>query len=137
VGSVLVGSAELMARARIWRKRFGGGMRQVGILAAAGLHALDHHVERLADDHARASRFAKAVGAVAPAVVTPEQVETNIVMLDLSGTSWAPAELVDAAGARGIRTYAAGPKGVRLVWHLDVDDVATDAAAEVFVDLLG
>lgn len=137
VGSVLVGSAELMARARIWRKRFGGGMRQVGILAAAGLHALDHHVERLADDHARASRFATAVGAVAPSVVAAEQVETNIVMLDLSSTRWAPAELVDAAAARGIRTYAAGPTGVRLVWHLDVDDAATDAATEVFVDLLG
>jgi threonine aldolase len=73
-----------MARARIWRKRFGGGMRQVGILAAAGLHALDHHVDRLADDHARAARFAAAVGAVAPSVVGPERVETNIVMLDLS-----------------------------------------------------
>jgi len=137
VGSVLVGSAEQMARARIWRKRFGGGMRQIGILAAAGLHALDHHVERLADDHARAARFAAAVGAVAPSVVGPERVETNIVMLDLSETSWAPAELVEAAGARGIRTYAAGPRGVRLVWHLDVDDAGTDAATEVFVDLLG
>ena len=136
VGSVLVGSSELMARARIWRKRFGGGMRQVGILAAAGLHALDHHVDRLADDHARAARFAAAVGEVAPSVVTPDRVETNIVMLDLSGTSWTPAELVDAAGARGIRTYAAGPQGVRLVWHLDVDDTGTDAAAEIFTGLL-
>ncbi|WP_035950031.1 threonine aldolase family protein, partial [Knoellia flava] len=136
VGSVLVGSAERMAQARIWRKRFGGGMRQVGILAAAGLHALDHHIERLADDHARAARFAAAVGEVAPHVVTPDRVETNIVMLDLSQTRWAPAELVDAAGARGIRTYAAGPTGVRLVWHLDVDDAGTDAASEVFTDLL-
>ena len=136
VGSVLVGSSELMERARIWRKRFGGGMRQVGILAAAGLHALDHHIERLADDHARASRFAAAVGAVAPSVVSPELVETNIVMLDLSQTSWTPAELVEATGARGIRTYAAGPRAVRLGWHLDVDDAATDAATEVLVDLL-
>lgn len=136
VGSVLVGSAEHMARARIWRKRFGGGMRQVGILAAAGLHALDHHVERLADDHARAKRCATAISTVAPAVVTPELVETNIVMLDLSQTSWTPAEFVDATGARGIRTYAAGSNAVRLVWHLDVDDEATDAATEVLVDLL-
>ncbi|MEO7267782.1 MAG: GntG family PLP-dependent aldolase [Knoellia sp.] len=136
VGSVLVGSADLMARARIWRKRFGGGMRQVGILAAAGLHALDHHIERLAEDHTRAKRFAAAVAEVAPKVVSPDLVETNIVMLDLSSTRWAPAELVDAAGARGIRTYAAGPTGVRLVWHLDVDDAATDAATDVLVDLL-
>lgn len=136
VGSVLVGSAELMERARIWRKRFGGGMRQVGILAAAGLHALDHHVERLADDHARAARFAAAVGAVAPSVVDPALVETNIVMLDVSATRWSPAELVDAAQTRGIRTYAAGPQAVRLVWHLDVDDAATDAAIDVFTTLL-
>ena len=136
VGSVLVGSSDLMHQARIWRKRFGGGMRQVGILAAGGLHALDHHVERLADDHARAARFSQAVGAVAPTVVRPELVETNIVMLDLSETSWAPAELVAAAQARGIRTYAAGPRAVRLVWHLDVDDTATDAATEIVVDLL-
>ncbi|PRY62636.1 L-threonine aldolase [Knoellia remsis] len=136
VGSVLVGSRELMERARVWRKRFGGGMRQVGILAAAGLHALDHHVERLADDHARAGRFAAAVGEVAPSVVSPGAVETNIVMLDLTETRWTPTELVDAAAARGIRTYAAGPSAVRLVWHLDVDDVGTDAATEVFSDLL-
>ncbi|KGN38489.1 threonine aldolase [Knoellia subterranea KCTC 19937] len=136
VGSVLVGSKELMARARIWRKRFGGGMRQVGILAAAGLHALDHHVERLDEDHARAARFAAAVGEVAPWVVSPEAVETNIVMLDLGETRWAPAELVDAAAQRGIRVYAAGPRAVRLVWHLDVDDAATDAATEVFTNLL-
>ena len=63
VGSVLVGSAEQMAEARIWRKRYGAGMRQVGILAAAGLYALDHNVERLADDHARAARFAAACAA--------------------------------------------------------------------------
>ena len=136
VGSVLVGSAELMARARIWRKRFGGGMRQVGILAAAGLHALDHHVERLADDHARASRFAAAVGAVAPAVVDPAFVETNIVMLSLPSTTWSPPALVEAAAARGIRAYAAGPAAVRLVWHLDVEDAATDGAIEVFTGLL-
>ncbi len=136
VGSVLVGPAELMARARIWRKRFGGGMRQVGILAAAGLHALDHHVERLADDHARASRLAAAVGAVAPAVVDPSLVETNIVMLSLASTTWSPPALVEAAAARGIRTYAAGPAAVRLVWHLDVDDAATDAAIDVLTDLL-
>ena len=71
VGSVLVGSRDLMAQARIWRKRFGGGMRQVGILAAAGLHALDHHVERLADDHARARRFAEAAAAAAPGSIDP------------------------------------------------------------------
>ena len=76
------------------------------------------------------------MGEVAPSVVSPDLVETNIVMLDVSQTSWTPADLVDAPAARGIRTYAAGPSGVRLVWHLDVDDAATDAATEVVVDLL-
>ena len=70
-----------IAEARVWRKRLGGGMRQVGILAAAGLHALDHHVERLADDHARARRLAETVAAAAPGAVDPATVETNIVVV--------------------------------------------------------
>jgi threonine aldolase len=135
VGSVLVGSAELTARARVWRKRYGGGMRQVGILAAAGLHALDHHVDRLADDHARARRCAEALAAVAP-VVDPGAVRTNIVVLDVARAGWGAAEYVAAAAARGIRGYAVGAGLVRLVWHLDVDDAATDAATEVLTDLL-
>ena len=111
-------------------------MRQVGILAAAGLHALDHHVDRLADDHARASRFAAAVGAVAPAVVDPALVETNIVMLDAADDPLVTCRARRGRGSTRHRTYAAGPAAVRLVWHLDVDDAATDAAVEVFTDLL-
>ncbi len=136
VGSVLVGSAEIVARARVWRKRYGGGMRQVGILAGAGLHALDHHVERLADDHARARRLAAAVAAVAPGVVDPATVQTNILVLDVSVAGWAAADLVAAGQERGVRTYAVGAGLVRLVWHLDVDDAATDAATEVLTGLL-
>ena len=75
VGSLVVGSADAIAEARVWRKRMGGGMRQVGILAAAGLHALDHHVERLADDHAHARLLAEACG------VDPAAVDTNIVVV--------------------------------------------------------
>ncbi len=136
VGSLLAGSAELIERARIWRKRYGGGMRQVGILAAAGLHALDHHVERLADDHARARRFAEAVGAVAPGILDPARVATNIVVLDVGAAGWSAAQVVAAAAERGIRTYAVGPSLVRLVWHLDVDDAGTDAAIDAFTTLL-
>ena len=136
VGSLLVGSAELIERARIWRKRYGGGMRQVGILAAAGLHALDHHVGRLADDHARARRFAEAVAAVAPGAVDPARVATNIVVLDVGAAGRSAAEVVAAAQERGIRTYAVGPRLVRLVWHLDVDDAGTDAAIDVLTALL-
>ena len=84
VGSVLVGSAERIAAARVWRKRYGGGMRQVGILAAAGRYALDHQLARLADDHARARRLAEAVAGVRPELVDTGSVETNIVVLDLA-----------------------------------------------------
>ena len=130
VGSVIVGSAERVAEARVWRKRYGAGMRQVGVLAAAGLHALDHHVERLAEDHARARRFAEACAEVAPGVVDPAAVETNIVVLDVGAAGWEAADFVAALADRGVRTYAMGPRRVRAVWHLDVDDAGTDAAAD-------
>jgi len=136
VGSVLLGSADHMQEARIWRKRFGGGMRQVGILAAAGLHALDHHVERLADDHARARRFAEAAAAGRPNSVDPQRVQTNIVVLDVAGAGWTPGDFVEAAAARGIRLYPVSTTAVRLVWHLDVDDAATDVAISELVPLL-
>lgn len=131
VGSVLVGSSEAIAQARIWRKRYGGGMRQVGLLAAAGRYAVDHHLERLAEDHERARRFAEAVAQVAP-VVDPAQVDTNIVMIDTSGTGMTPVQLTAAVAERGVRVYPAGARTVRAVWHLDVDDAATGAAIEAF-----
>ncbi|MGA9716361.1 MAG: threonine aldolase family protein [Aeromicrobium sp.] len=136
-GSVLVGTAAAMAEARIWRKRYGGGMRQAGILAAAGLHALDHHLDRLADDHARARRAAEAFAEAAPGCIDPASVETNIVVLDLTDTHWSAAHLVvEAAAAAGVRGYAVARQAVRLVWHLDVDDAATDHAIDVLTGLL-
>ncbi|WP_299445203.1 low specificity L-threonine aldolase [uncultured Phycicoccus sp.] len=136
VGSVLLGSADAMAEARVWRKRYGGGMRQVGFLAAAGLHALDHHVERLADDHERAARFARACAEAAPEVVDPATVETNIVVLDVGAVGLRAAAFVEALLERGVRTYAVGPTAVRLVWHLDVDDAGTAAAVDAATAVL-
>jgi len=136
VGSVLLGSAEAMTEARIWRKRLGGGMRQVGILAAAGLYAVEHHVHRLADDHARAHRAAEAFAAAAPGSIDPDTVETNILVLDVSVAGWDAADLVAAALERAVRLYAVGPGAVRLVWHLDVDDAGTDLAIDVVSELL-
>lgn len=130
VGSVLVGPSDLVGEARVWRKRYGGGMRQVGILAAAGQYALDHHVERLADDHERARRFAQACAEVAPGVVDPLTVDTNIVLLDVGAVGLAASDVVSAFADRGVRTYAVGPTAVRAVWHLDVDDAATSAAVD-------
>ncbi|HEX3004983.1 MAG TPA: GntG family PLP-dependent aldolase [Angustibacter sp.] len=128
VGSVLVGSAELIARARVWRKRYGAGMRQAGILAAAGHYALDHHVDRLADDHARARRLAQACADVDPSVVDPTAVSTNIVILDLAAARRSAADVVDSLAADGVLASAFGPQRIRLVTHLDVDDDACDRA---------
>jgi len=136
VGSVLASTAERVASARVWRKRYGAGMRQVGILAAAGLFALDHNVERLADDHARAQRLAFALAEAVDGVVVPEHVETNIVVLDLSSTPWTAAALAAAARVEGVLVSDLGPTFARLITHLDVDDDAVAQAAEVLTGLL-
>jgi len=125
VGSLMVGSADAVAEARIWRKRMGGGMRQVGILAAAGLHALEHHVERLADDHAHARLLAEACG------VDPATVDTNIVVVPRSDA----ADFVSAAREEGVLVAAVGPTAVRLVTHLDVSREDAEQAAAVFAKL--
>jgi threonine aldolase len=131
VGSVLAGSREQIAEARVWRKRYGGGMRQAGILAAAGLWALDHHIKRLADDHARARAFSEAVANRFPGVIDPAYVQTNIVIADVGQAGWAAADFVTIAEQRGLRIYAVNERAVRLVWHLDVDDADTSFAAEL------
>jgi threonine aldolase len=121
VGSLVVGPADLVAEARVWRKRLGGGMRQAGVLAAAGLHALDHHLERLADDHEHARLLAQACG------VDPAGVDTNIVVVPHDDA----AGFVARAAEAGVRVGAVGPRTVRLVTHLDVDRTAAERAAEV------
>jgi threonine aldolase len=136
VGSVLVASRERIDEARIWRKRYGGGMRQAGILAAAGLWALDHNIGRLADDHARARHFSEEVSRSFPEVVDPAHVETNIVIVDVGQKGWAAADFVARAGDRGLRMYAVNEGAVRLVWHLDVDDDDTAYACDVTKDLM-
>jgi threonine aldolase len=125
VGSLMVGSADAIAEGRIWRKRMGGGMRQVGILAAAGLHALDHHVERLADDHAHARLLAEACG------VDPETVDTNIVVVRRDDA----LSFVAAAREAGVIVATVGPTAVRLVTHLDVTRDDAEKAAAVLARL--
>jgi threonine aldolase len=134
VGSVLVGPAQQIARARVQRKRLGGGWRQAGILAAAGLHALEHHVNRLADDHVAARALAEAVAARAPRAIDPAAVETNIVALDTAGV---PATaVVAAAAAQGVRVGTVGARTVRAVTHLDVTAAQARTAGEVLGDVL-
>jgi len=132
VGSVLVGSAAGIAEARVWRKRLGGGMRQVGILAAAGLYALDHHVARLVDDHARARRIAGVVAAAFPAAVDPAAVQTNIVVIE----SLDAAQVVARCREDGVLLGLLDPTHARLVTHLDVGDDEVDQASKVLVRAL-
>jgi threonine aldolase len=132
VGSVVVMSdASMVAEARAIRRRLGGGMRQAGILAAAGLYALDHNVARLADDHARAKRLAIDLADAGPGLVDAERVETNIVPLDLSATTFDSATLAARCRADGVLVSAVGPHRVRLVTHLDVDDAGVEHALTV------
>ena len=134
VGSLVVGSAERIARARLIRRRLGGAMRQVGILAAAGRHALDNHIERLAEDHARAGRLAQALAPLD--VVDPATVRTNLVMLDLTKAPLDAPALAAAAAEQGVLIAAMLPRTARLVTHLDVDDDGIDRAIGVLSGLL-
>ena len=128
VGAALAGAATVMQDAWLVRKRFGGAMRQSGILAAAVLHGLDAHLELLALDHARARRFADTIdGAGGVRVVRPD---TNIVMIDLPAGADA-ASMVTYAGAHGVLISAWTRTRVRAVFHMDVDDRGTDEAARV------
>ena len=124
VGSVVVTSAERAAQARVLRKRLGGGMRQAGILAAAGLYALDHQLERLSDDHRRAARLGSVLGV---------QTWTNIVPVEVPDAR----ALAAAAAEQGVLVSVVGPQRIRLVTHLDVDDAGIDRAGEVVGSLLG
>ena len=125
VGSLLAGPAGVIDRARLERKRLGGGMRQVGILAAAGLVALDTMVDRLADDHRRARVLAEAVAARWPdAGCDPAEVHTNVVLFHHKD----PLALLAALADRGVGAVTLGPGIVRLVTHCDVDDAAVEVA---------
>ncbi|MCC5947695.1 MAG: threonine aldolase family protein [Nitriliruptoraceae bacterium] len=131
VGSLAIGDEDVIAEARGWRRRLGGAMRQVGILAAAGRHALDHHVTRLAEDHAHAQLLAERIAAGAPGSVDPREVVTNIVYVD---TGDRPAgEVVATLAAQGIAVGAMGPSLLRLVTHLDVDADDCERAARALV----
>ena len=131
IGSVMLSDTSRVADARIWRKRYGAGMRQVGIIAAAGHYALDNNIERLADDHDRAKRLAHALHAVNNSLVDPAKVQTNIVGLDLVGMGMTAAEFTSRCKEAGLWISALGPHYARLVTHLDFDDAQCDQAIEI------
>jgi len=133
VGSMLVGSAERMARARILRKSLGGGMRQAGVLAAAGLIALEDGPKHLAEDHANARLLAEALASIEDVAIDLKSVETNIVIFCLKAGKGA-AELVTRLKARGVLAGAFGPDAIRLVTHRDVSRKDCIDAAEALAE---
>ena len=139
VGSVVAGTREFIDAARHYRKIFGGGMRQAGILAAAGLYALDHNVERLTEDHQNARILADAVAALPGCAVDPASVQTNIVIADITGTGRTAAQVIEKLKERGVLIGDAGSMRIRFVTHLDVSEAQVRAAAgivrEVFAQM--
>lgn len=137
VGSLLCGRADFIAEARRARKLLGGGMRQAGVLAAAGIVALDTMVERLDQDHARARRLADGLAALAGVRICPDDVRTNIVVFGLHRPDMSPADLTERAAEQGLRFFAVGGPLLRLVTHHDVDDLQVDAALRILGQILG
>jgi threonine aldolase len=131
VGSVLVGPADVIRSAHSFRRRLGGAMRQAGVIAAAGLVALDTMVERLADDHGRARVLADALAERFPDSVDPETIETNIVWVPLDRL---PADLLDRLRSEGIWALALGDRA-RFVTHKDIDDADIDRVVKIIHEL--
>jgi threonine aldolase len=138
VGSALCGPAAFIERARRFRKMFGGGMRQSGLLAAAALHALDHHVTRLADDHANAKMFARGVATIPglSTMVPAEETPTNMVFFNVAPSLGTGPDLCKRLEAKGVRMIALDPQRVRAVTHLDVDAAGIDHALRVLADVV-
>ncbi len=136
VGSVLLGRAGFISRARRARKLLGGGMRQAGILAAAGLYALRHNIGRLADDHRRARALAVRLAETPGLAVKPDGVETNMVYADTRASGLSAAEVAANLAERGVLCLDEGPHTVRFVTHLDVDDPAIEAAAAAILEAM-
>ena len=137
LGALVAGSAELMVKARRAKHLFGGAMRQAGIVAAAGVYALDHHLDRIADDHRRARRLADRLAA-AGLPVDPERVETNFVHVDLEPLGLTAADALERLRAEGVAlSDTIHPTRIRAVTHLDVSDADVDEASEAIPRALG
>lgn len=132
IGSMLVGSGEFIKRAHRSRKLLGGGMRQVGIIAAAGIYALKNNIERLADDNARARRLGESVADVPGLEVDLETVQTNILVVDVGGSGLAVDEVILRLEKEGVLVLPFGGTTIRAVTHLDIDDADIDRTIEVF-----
>ena len=135
VGSMLVGTSEAIARGRLYRKRLGGGMRQAGVLAAAGLVALEETPKILAEDHRNARLLAEGLARIPGIALNPAAIQTNIVVFDVSGTGFAPAEFSARLKARGVLINGINTRQMRAVTHFDVDRSECDAALEAITEV--
>jgi len=136
MGGALAGSTAFIEEVWRWKQRIGGALRQAGIVAAAGVFALEHHVERLAEDHANARRFAELIDGIDGLHVDLDAVETNMVFLNTLETGRTAAELTAAVADQGVAVGATGEYEIRAVTHLDVGKEDVEAAAAVFRDVL-
>ena len=136
VGSLMLSTKDRVLKARQWRKRYGAGMRQAGILAAACHYALDNNLPLLKNDHQRAKSIANAIYAVAPKIIDPGTVETNIVGLDITSMKITASDLSVQLKEKGILSGALTPKYLRLVTHLDLTDSDIENVNEVLPQLL-
>ena len=128
VGAVLCGSADFVEEAWRWKHQFGGAMRQAGIIAAAGVYALEHHVDRLADDHENARVLARGLAQIPGIVLSPAEVATNMVFFEVAETGLTPQAFYERLLAKGVRMGLGDGKRIRAVTHLDVDRAGIDRA---------
>ncbi len=137
IGSLVAGSKAFIDRVHRFRKMFGGGMRQVGILAAAGLYAIEHHIERIKEDHQNAKRLALGLSEMEGVSIEPQHVETNIIIFDVSQGGMTASQLAEKMREKGILIHAFGKAQIRLVTHLDVNEEDIETALKAFNEVLG
>jgi len=136
VGGLIAGDAKTIGKARRYKQALGGAMRQAGVIAAAGLYALEHHVERLADDHRRARRLAEGLARLPGIRIELDRVQTNMVFFTLTDPRFTPQSFLAAAKARGLILSRGEGDELRAVTHLDIDDAAVQRAIEIIAEIL-
>jgi threonine aldolase len=137
IGSLVAGSKSFIDRVHRFRKMFGGGMRQVGIIAAAGIYALEHHLERLKEDHRNAKRLAVGLKELKGVSIDPKHVETNIIIFDVTHTGMTGSQVAEAMKKEGVLIHAFGKTQIRLVTHLDVNAEDIETTLKAFKKVLG
>jgi threonine aldolase len=135
-GSIVLGSKDFVKRVHRFRKLVGGGMRQVGFLAAAGIYALDHHINRMEEDHRKARKMAQGLARIKNLLIQPEEVETNILFFDVSPAERTAQEVAAALRERGVRVHPTAKTRIRCVTHLDISFADIDRALEIIAGVM-